>query len=197
MGPRGHGGLADLYERVSSGRSSRRGSSDTTTSPSTDIARARSCAAEPSSSASGRARRHPRSDATTACRHRQSNAHALYCHSGNLSRSNDRQGARHLAHQTVIGPPRALPARKLVRSSRARHDLPVDAGAPYDAIDAWRRLLGVDPTRIEAMAALETPASRRGSAGRGHDEKRPRQAYEDRGEDTRVNSRGRGDLGHR
>ena len=59
-------------------------------------------------------------------------------------------------HQTVDRAAAALPAENLVAIFRELGTIYQSTLVqPYDAIDAWRRLLGVDPRDFEAMAALE------------------------------------------
>ena len=84
------------------------------------------------------------------------NTHALYAISEIWRRRGDSQEIVTSLHQTVDRAAAALPAENLVAIFRELGTLyQSHLLQPYDAIDAWRRLLGVDPRDFEAMAALE------------------------------------------
>jgi golgin subfamily B member 1 len=84
------------------------------------------------------------------------NTHALYAISEIWRRRADPQEIVASLHQTVDRAAAALPAENLVALYRELGTIYQQTLAqPYDAIDAWRRLLQVDPRDFEAMAALE------------------------------------------
>src|SRR6185312_1449397 len=84
------------------------------------------------------------------------NVQALYAISDIWRKRNDPQEIVTSLHQTVDRAAAALPAENLVAIFRELGTLYQSTlQQPYDAIDAWRRLLGVDPRDFEAMAALE------------------------------------------
>ena len=84
------------------------------------------------------------------------NLEALYAIAAIWRKRNDPQELVSALHQTVDRARDALPAENLVALFRElgttyQHVL----GQPYEAIEAWRKLLEVDPRDFEAMAALE------------------------------------------
>jgi tetratricopeptide (TPR) repeat protein len=87
------------------------------------------------------------------------NVEALYAIADIRRRQTDEEGLNELVtilHQTVDRAAQMLPAENIVAIYRElgtiyQHRL----NQPYDAIDAWRKLLAVDPRAFEAMAALE------------------------------------------
>jgi tetratricopeptide (TPR) repeat protein len=84
------------------------------------------------------------------------NIEALYAIADIWRRRNDPQEIVTALHQTVDRAAAALPAENLValyRELGATYQTVLNQ--PYDAIDAWRKLLEVDPRDFEAMAALE------------------------------------------
>lgn len=85
------------------------------------------------------------------------NTTALYAISDIQRRKNEPQAIVDSLHQTVDRAGASLPAENLVALYRElgtiyQHTLQ----QPYDAIDAWRKLLETDPRDFEAMAQLET-----------------------------------------
>ncbi|WP_197041054.1 tetratricopeptide repeat protein [Chondromyces apiculatus] len=85
-----------------------------------------------------------------------SNLEALYAIAAIWRKRGDANEIVGALHQTVDRARDALPAENLVALFRElgtlyQHTLQ----QPYDAIDAWRKLLEVDPRDFEAMAALE------------------------------------------
>jgi tetratricopeptide (TPR) repeat protein len=84
------------------------------------------------------------------------NAQALYAISDIWRRRNDPQEIVTSLHQTVDRAAASLPAENLVALYRELGTIYQQTlNQPYDAIDAWRKLLEVDPRDFEAMAALE------------------------------------------
>lgn len=84
------------------------------------------------------------------------NTQALYAIADIWRRRNDPQEIVTALHQTVDRAAAALPAENLVAIYRELGTIYQQTlNQPYDAIDAWRKLLEVDPRDFEAMAALE------------------------------------------
>ena len=84
------------------------------------------------------------------------NVQALYAIADIWRRRNDSQEIVTALHQTVDRSATVLPAENLVALYRELGTIYQSVLAqPYDAIDAWRKLLEVDPRDFEAMAALE------------------------------------------
>lgn len=84
------------------------------------------------------------------------NVEALYAIAEIWRRRNDPNELVQALHQTIDRAQAALPAENQIAIFREQGTLyqgPI--GQPADAIDAWRRLLAVDPRDFEAMAALE------------------------------------------
>jgi golgin subfamily B member 1 len=84
------------------------------------------------------------------------NVEALYAIADIWRRRNDQQEVVTALHQTVDRASAALPAENMVALYRELGTLyQTVLNQPYDAIDAWRKLLDVNPRDFEAMAALE------------------------------------------
>ena len=84
------------------------------------------------------------------------NVEALYAISAIWRRRNDASELVSSLHQTVDRAAAALPAENLVALFRELGTTYQQVlNQPFDAIDAWRKLLEVDPRDFEAMAALE------------------------------------------
>ncbi len=84
------------------------------------------------------------------------NVEALYAIADIWRRRNDPQEIVTALHQTVDRAAAALPAENLVAIYRELGTIyQTTLGQSYEAIDAWRKLLEVDPRDFEAMAALE------------------------------------------
>jgi tetratricopeptide (TPR) repeat protein len=84
------------------------------------------------------------------------NVQALYAVAAIWRERGDAQEVVTALHQTVDRAAAALPAENLVALYRELASLYQSVLAqPFDAIDAWRKLLEVDPRDFEAMAALE------------------------------------------
>ncbi|MFO0548190.1 MAG: tetratricopeptide repeat protein [Polyangiaceae bacterium] len=85
------------------------------------------------------------------------NVQALYAISAIWRRRNDPQQIVESLHQTIDRAGEKLPAEHQVALFRElANNYQNVIGQPYDAIDAWRRLLAVDPRDFDAMANLET-----------------------------------------
>jgi tetratricopeptide (TPR) repeat protein len=85
-----------------------------------------------------------------------SNLHALYAIAAIWRERGDAQEIVNALHQTADRAAAALPAENLVALYRELGTLYQQSLAqPFDAIDAWRKLLEIDPRDFEAMAALE------------------------------------------
>ena len=84
------------------------------------------------------------------------NVEALYAIADIWRRRNDAQQIVTALHQTVDRASALLPAEHMVALYRELGTLyQTVLNQPYDAIDAWRKLLEVNPRDFEAMAALE------------------------------------------
>jgi tetratricopeptide (TPR) repeat protein len=84
------------------------------------------------------------------------NLEALYAIAEIWRRRNDANEIVSALHQTVDRASAALPPENLVALFRELGTIYQSTlNQPYDAIDAWRKLLEVDPRDFEAMAALE------------------------------------------
>jgi tetratricopeptide (TPR) repeat protein len=84
------------------------------------------------------------------------NVEALYAIADIWRRRNDPQEIVTALHQTVDRAAAVLPAENLVALYRELGTIyQTTLNQPYDAIDAWRKLLEVNPRDFEAMAALE------------------------------------------
>src|SRR5262249_53707432 len=84
------------------------------------------------------------------------NVEALYAISELWRRRNDPQEIVTSLHATVDRAAAALPAENMVALYRELGTIyQTVLNQPYDAIDAWRKLLEVNPRDFEAMAALE------------------------------------------
>jgi tetratricopeptide (TPR) repeat protein len=84
------------------------------------------------------------------------NVQALYAIADIWRRRNDPQELVTALHQTVDRAAAALPAENMVALYRELGTTYQQTlNQPYDAIDAWRKLLEVNPRDFEAMAALE------------------------------------------
>jgi tetratricopeptide (TPR) repeat protein len=84
------------------------------------------------------------------------NVEALYAIADIWRRRNDSQEIVTALHQTVDRAAAVLPAENLVALYRELGTIyQTTLNQPYDAIDAWRKLLEVNPRDFEAMAALE------------------------------------------
>jgi tetratricopeptide (TPR) repeat protein len=84
------------------------------------------------------------------------NVEALYAIADIWRRRNDSQELVTALHQTVDRAAAVLPAENLVALYRELGTTYQNVlNQPYDAIDAWRKLLEVNPRDFEAMAALE------------------------------------------
>jgi tetratricopeptide (TPR) repeat protein len=84
------------------------------------------------------------------------NVEALYAISDIWRRRNDSSELVSSLHQTVDRAAGMLPAENLVALYRELGTIyQTVLNQPYDAIDAWRKLLEVNPRDFEAMAALE------------------------------------------
>src|SRR5277367_5265724 len=80
----------------------------------------------------------------------------LYAIAALLRPRNDSQQVVTALHQTVDRAAAVLPAENLVAVYRELGTIyQTVINQPYDAIDAWRKLLEVNPRDFEAMAALE------------------------------------------
>lgn len=85
-----------------------------------------------------------------------SNVEALYAIADIWRKRNDSNEIVSALHQTVDRASALLPAENLVALFRELGTLYQSTlNQPYDAIDAWRKLLEVNPRDFEAMAALE------------------------------------------
>ena len=85
-----------------------------------------------------------------------SNVEALYAISDIWRRRNDPSELVSSLHQTVDRAAPMLPAENLVALYREIGMIyQTTLAQPYDAIDAWRKLLEVNPRDFEALAALE------------------------------------------
>ncbi|APR78089.1 TPR domain protein [Minicystis rosea] len=84
------------------------------------------------------------------------NTEALYAISEIWRKRNDSNELVSSLHQTVDRASAVLPAENLVALFRELGTIYQSVlNQPYDAIDAWRKLLEVNPRDFEAMAALE------------------------------------------
>jgi len=122
-----------------------------------DIARSRSCSAAPKLFSERLGRDDPRSTTTTAARHRYATRTRSFAYR-RLASSQRYEEIRNIAPQTGNRPRacRREPRGDFASSAKIYQ---VDAGAAGRPIDAWRRLLGVDP-----RAARPWPRSRTCSA---------------------------------
>ena len=85
------------------------------------------------------------------------NLEALYAIAEIWRKRNDPNELVSALHQTVDRGAQALPLENLVALYRELGTTYQNVlNQPYDAIDAWRKLLAVNPRDFEAMAALET-----------------------------------------
>jgi tetratricopeptide (TPR) repeat protein len=84
------------------------------------------------------------------------NVEALYAIAEIWRRRNDSNELVQALHQTIDRASSALPAENQIAIFRELGTIYQSTlNQPSDAIDAWRRLLAVDPRDFEAMAALE------------------------------------------
>lgn len=84
------------------------------------------------------------------------NLEALYAIAEIWRKRNDPQELVNALHQTVDRSAQALPAENMVALFRELGTTYQQVlGQPYEAIEAWRKLLQVNPRDFEAMAALE------------------------------------------
>jgi tetratricopeptide (TPR) repeat protein len=84
------------------------------------------------------------------------NVEALYAIAEIWRRRNDSQELVQALHQTIDRGQQGLPAENQIAIFRELGTIYQSTlNQPADAIDAWRRLLAVDPRDFEAMAALE------------------------------------------
>lgn len=85
------------------------------------------------------------------------NVDALYAIADIWRRRQDTQALVEALHQTIDRAIDALPPEHQVALFRELAKLYQDVlGQPFEAIEAWRKLLAVDPRDFEAMAALES-----------------------------------------